>query len=90
MSVYLAAMASDLFGKVVGVWIPLSTFVVLQFEHVVADMFTVSPTTGPSVRIFANLCLSDRFPWLLSWERRASPRASTSGSEYSDLFDKAK
>lgn len=41
MSVYLASMASDLFGKVVGVWIPLSTFVVLQMEHVVADMFTV-------------------------------------------------
>lgn len=41
MSVYLAAMSSDLFGKVVGIWIPLSTFVVLQFEHVVADMFTI-------------------------------------------------
>ncbi|KAL7006564.1 hypothetical protein EMMF5_003985 [Cystobasidiomycetes sp. EMM_F5] len=41
MSVYLASMASDLFGKVVGVWIPLSTFVVLQYEHVVADMFTI-------------------------------------------------
>ena len=41
MSVYLASMASDLTGKVVGIWIPLMTFVVLQFEHVVADMFTV-------------------------------------------------
>lgn len=49
MSVFLASMASDLTGKVVGIWIPLSTFVVLQFEHVVADMFTVCnfTATGP-------------------------------------------
>jgi len=41
MAVYLAAMGSDLFSKVVGIWIPLGTFVVLQYEHVVADMFTL-------------------------------------------------
>jgi formate/nitrite transporter FocA (FNT family) len=45
MSVYLASMASDLTGKVIGIWIPLMTFVVLQFEHVVADMFTVGLAT---------------------------------------------
>jgi len=41
MAVYLASQGSDLFSKVVGIWIPLSTFVVLQYEHVVADMFTL-------------------------------------------------
>lgn len=41
MSVYLASQASDLLSKAVGVWIPLSTFVIIQFEHVVADMFTI-------------------------------------------------
>lgn len=41
MSVYLASMALGLGSKVVGIWIPLSTFVALQFEHVVADMFTI-------------------------------------------------
>lgn len=62
MSVYLASMASDLFGKVVGVWIPLSTFVVLQYEHVVADMFTVCPLHLRISHRSPNLCAHRQIP----------------------------
>ena len=41
LAVFVAQMASDLFGKVFGVYFVLSAFVVSQFEHVVADMFLI-------------------------------------------------
>lgn len=41
MAVYVATQAADVISKVVGVYFVLSAFVVLQFEHVVADMFTI-------------------------------------------------
>ncbi|KAJ9110019.1 hypothetical protein QFC20_003093 [Naganishia adeliensis] len=53
LAVYVATQAADVISKVVGVYFVLSAFVVLQFEHVVADMFTIPMGmmlgAGPSV-----------------------------------------
>jgi len=39
MAVFLATSASDLTGKMVGIWFPISMFVAIGFEHSVANMF---------------------------------------------------
>lgn len=41
LAVYVATQAADVISKVVGVYFVLSAFVVIQYEHVVADMFTI-------------------------------------------------
>ncbi|KAI5454280.1 hypothetical protein NCC49_004340 [Naganishia albida] len=53
LAVYVATQAADVISKVVGVYFVLSAFVVIQYEHVVADMFTIPMGmmlgAGPSV-----------------------------------------
>ena len=39
LAVFLATSASDLTGKMVGIWFPISTFVAIGLEHSVANMF---------------------------------------------------
>eukprot|EP00933_Yihiella_yeosuensis_P075461 TRINITY_DN8487_c0_g1_i1.p1 TRINITY_DN8487_c0_g1~~TRINITY_DN8487_c0_g1_i1.p1 ORF type:complete len:351 (-),score=65.01 TRINITY_DN8487_c0_g1_i1:579-1631(-) len=39
MAVFLSTSASDLTGKMVGIWFPISMFVAIGFEHSVANMF---------------------------------------------------
>jgi len=39
MAVFMAGAASDLAGKMVGIWFPTSMFVAIGLEHVVANMF---------------------------------------------------
>eukprot|EP00933_Yihiella_yeosuensis_P075462 TRINITY_DN8487_c0_g1_i2.p1 TRINITY_DN8487_c0_g1~~TRINITY_DN8487_c0_g1_i2.p1 ORF type:complete len:372 (-),score=53.54 TRINITY_DN8487_c0_g1_i2:830-1945(-) len=39
LAVFLSTSASDLSGKMVGIWFPISMFVALGFEHSVANMF---------------------------------------------------
>jgi len=39
MAVFLAGAASDMAGKYVGIWFPISTFVAIGLEHSVANMF---------------------------------------------------
>jgi formate/nitrite transporter FocA (FNT family) len=41
LAVFVATMSSDLFGKILGIYVVLSAFVISQFEHVVADMFII-------------------------------------------------
>jgi formate transporter len=39
LAVFLAGAAGDLYGKLIGVWFPISTFVAIGLEHSVANMF---------------------------------------------------
>jgi len=39
MAVWLATMAQDLTSKMVGIWFPISMFIMIGFEHSVANMF---------------------------------------------------
>eukprot|EP00930_Biecheleria_cincta_P015082 TRINITY_DN12699_c0_g1_i1.p1 TRINITY_DN12699_c0_g1~~TRINITY_DN12699_c0_g1_i1.p1 ORF type:complete len:358 (+),score=50.42 TRINITY_DN12699_c0_g1_i1:29-1075(+) len=39
MAVWLATSAQDLTGKMVGIWFPISMFIMIGFEHSVANLF---------------------------------------------------
>lgn len=39
MAVWLATSAQDLSGKMVGIWFPISMFIMIGFEHSVANLF---------------------------------------------------
>mmetsp|Transcript_53105 Transcript_53105/g.126687 ORF Transcript_53105/g.126687 Transcript_53105/m.126687 type:complete len:350 (+) Transcript_53105:111-1160(+) len=39
MAIFMASSASDMAGRMVGIWFPISTFVAIGFEHSVANMF---------------------------------------------------
>ena len=41
LAVYVATQAADVISKIAGIYMTLSVFVVLQMEHVVADMFLI-------------------------------------------------
>lgn len=41
MSVWLCYGAKDFFGKILGIWFPIMTFVLIGFQHVVANMFVI-------------------------------------------------
>merc|ERR1719291_115651 len=41
MAVYMASFAKDAVGKAVAIWLPISAFVALGFEHTVANMFLI-------------------------------------------------
>jgi len=41
MAVWLAGAANDMAGKMVGIWFPISTFVMIGLEHSVANMFLI-------------------------------------------------
>ncbi|GHJ84805.1 hypothetical protein NliqN6_1207 [Naganishia liquefaciens] len=53
LAVYVATQAADVISKIAGIYMTLSVFVVLQMEHVVADMFLIPMGmllgAGPSV-----------------------------------------
>ncbi|KMY50053.1 formate/nitrite transporter family protein [Peribacillus loiseleuriae] len=42
MAVWLCYGAKDFFGKILAIWIPIMTFVLIGFQHVVANMFIIS------------------------------------------------
>eukprot|EP00929_Paragymnodinium_shiwhaense_P032271 TRINITY_DN1791_c0_g1_i1.p2 TRINITY_DN1791_c0_g1~~TRINITY_DN1791_c0_g1_i1.p2 ORF type:complete len:148 (+),score=38.83 TRINITY_DN1791_c0_g1_i1:3-446(+) len=39
MAVFLCGMAQDMTGKYVGIWFPISTFVMIGFEHIPANFY---------------------------------------------------
>ena len=39
LALYLSGAASDLPGKLVGIWFPISTFVAIGLEHSIANLF---------------------------------------------------
>ena len=41
MAVYLCAMAQDFTGKYIAIWLPISAFVAIGFEHMPANCFTL-------------------------------------------------
>lgn len=41
IALYLSAQAKDVASKVIGVWFPIFAFVILGFDHVVANMFFI-------------------------------------------------
>ena len=41
LAVFLATSASDMTGKMVGIWFPISAFVAMGMEHSVANMFLI-------------------------------------------------
>lgn len=41
LGVWQANAAKDLFGKFIGIWLPVSAFVALGFEHCIANMFLI-------------------------------------------------
>merc|ERR1712206_48333 len=41
MAVWLATQAQDLTSKMVGIWFPISMFIMIGFEHSVANMFVL-------------------------------------------------
>lgn len=57
LAVWLAYAAKDTVGKMIGIWFPVMAFVLLGFQHVVANMFIIPAA------IFAG-----SYNWLLYWE----------------------
>lgn len=41
LAIWMASAASTLPGKIIGVWLPISAFVAMGFEHSVANMFFI-------------------------------------------------
>jgi formate/nitrite transporter FocA (FNT family) len=44
----MAPHTQDLTGKFVGIWLPISAFAAIGFEHCIANMFVVS-NLGPTL-----------------------------------------
>lgn len=42
LAIWLAHGTNDFVGKIIGIWIPIMTFVVIGFQQVVANMFVIS------------------------------------------------
>jgi len=42
MAVFLQGMAQDMCGKYLGIWFPISTFVMIGFEHIPANFYLLS------------------------------------------------
>jgi formate/nitrite transporter len=42
LAVFLSKLSRDFTGKLVGIWFPISTYVICDFEHVLASMFFLS------------------------------------------------
>jgi len=60
MAVFLSGQAQDMFGKVVAIYLPISTFVMLGFEHVPANFFLLGVT-------FEDGDMSVLDLWLKNW-----------------------
>lgn len=41
LAIYMSQASSSVTGKVLSIWIPIATFVALQFEHSIANMFLI-------------------------------------------------
>jgi formate/nitrite transporter len=41
LAIYMSTASTSASGKILGLWIPIATFVALQFEHSVANMFLI-------------------------------------------------
>jgi len=49
LSVWLAVASDDTIGKIFGIWFPIMAFVAIGFEHSVANMFFIRPTSLQTV-----------------------------------------
>ena len=62
MGVWLSFCAKDVGGKIIGIWFPIMTFVAVDFQHVVANMFVipVEMFSGANITLmqfFNNMCI---------------------------------
>jgi formate/nitrite transporter FocA (FNT family) len=42
LAIFISKLNRDMMGKAVGIWFPISTYVICDFEHVLASMFFLS------------------------------------------------
>ncbi len=62
MGVWLSFCAKDVGGKIIGIWFPIMTFVAVDFQHVVANMFVIPAEmfSGANITLmqfFNNMCI---------------------------------
>ena len=62
MGVWLSFCAKDVGGKIIGIWFPIMTFIAVDFQHVVANMFVIPAEmfSGANITLmqfFNNMCI---------------------------------
>ncbi|CAJ1452111.1 unnamed protein product [Effrenium voratum] len=62
MAVLLAGQAQDMFGKVVAIYLPISTFVMLGFEHTPANFYLLGMTVEVGDMSFWDILLKNLLP----------------------------
>jgi hypothetical protein len=66
MAVFLCGQAQDMTGKYLGIWFPISTFVMIGFEHIPANFYLleIGLLAGPGVSdvTFADVLLKNWIP----------------------------
>ena len=65
MAVLLAGQAQDMFGKVVAIYLPISTFVMLGFEHAPANFYLLGMTVEVGDMSFWDILLKNLLPTTL-------------------------
>lgn len=65
MGAWLAFCAKDVTGKILGAWFPVMTFVVIGFQHVVANMFVIPAAMFAGAHItFMEFLTNMLFVWI--------------------------
>ncbi|CAE7462336.1 fdhC [Symbiodinium necroappetens] len=65
MAVLLSGQAQDMFGKVVAIYLPISTFVMLGFEHTPANFYLLGMTVEAGDMSFLDVLLKNLLPTTL-------------------------
>jgi formate/nitrite transporter len=61
MAVFLQGQAQDLCGKYLGIWFPISTFVMIGFEHIPANFYLLSIALVSNSCEEVDVCFGDVF-----------------------------